>query len=105
MRIFHLALPAEWSDAERSGSYTLSTRGVTLEEEGFIHCSRHEQIDATRAAFYADVDDLLLLTIDTDLLTSPWQEDEVPGGETFPHIYGALNLDAVVNIESLRGAA
>ncbi|HSV41633.1 MAG TPA: DUF952 domain-containing protein [Nocardioidaceae bacterium] len=99
MRIFHVALPADWEDAQRSGSYTMSTRGVTLEQEGFIHCSWEDQVDATRSAFYADVDELLLLTIDTDLLTSPWQVDEVPGGETFPHIYGALNLEAVVSAD------
>lgn len=98
MEIFHLALPADWAAAQEAVSYTMSTRGVTLEQEGFIHCSREEQVEATRAAFYADVEDLLLLTIDTELLTSDWQFDEVPGGQTFPHIYGPLNLDAVVKV-------
>ena len=102
MLIFHLALPDDWAEAQRARSYTVSTRGVTLEQEGFIHCSREDQVDATRRAFYADVDDLLLLTIDPARLTSPWQVDELPGGESFPHIYGPLNLEAVVAVAPAR---
>ena len=98
MRIFHLALPHEWAAAVEAGAYTMSTRGITLEQEGFIHCSREDQVEPVRSRYYSDVDELLLLTIDTDLLTSPWQVDEVPGDETFPHIYGALNLEAVVDV-------
>jgi len=97
-RIFHIALPDEWAAAQDAGEYTRSTRGVTLQQEGFIHCSSAEQVEPVRAAFYADLSDLLLLTIETERLTSPWQYDEVPGGEAFPHIYGPLNLDAVVDV-------
>ncbi|MGB9012117.1 MAG: DUF952 domain-containing protein [Aeromicrobium sp.] len=90
-------MPADWSAAVASGEYRVSTRGATLDEVGFIHCSRAEQTDGVRARFYADVPDLLLLTIDTDLLTSPWQFDQVPGQAlSFPHVYGPINLDAVV---------
>lgn len=96
-RIFHLALPADWAAAQADGAYTTSTRGATLSEEGFIHCSSAEQVETVRGAFYADVDSLLLLTIDTDLLTSPLRYDEVAPGEVFPHVYGPLNLDAVVD--------
>ena len=54
-----------------------------------------------RSRYYADVGEpLLLLTIDTDLLTSPWQEDPV-GDDTYPHIYGPLNPDAVVETRAL----
>jgi len=57
--------------------------------------------------FYDGVgEELLLLTIDTDLLTAPWQLDEVPGQpEPFPHVYGPLNVDAVVSAEPFRSSA
>lgn len=42
----------------------------------------------------------MLLTIETDKLTSPWQEDPV-GDTTYPHIYGPLNPSAVVNVQPL----
>lgn len=97
MRIFHVALLSDWECAQASGQYTTSTRGVTLAEEGFIHASRGDQWQGVRERFYADVDEpLVLLVIDTDRLRSPVVE-EVPEGatETFPHIYGPLNVDAV----------
>jgi uncharacterized protein (DUF952 family) len=106
MRIFHVALRSDWEAAERSGAYTVSTRGRTLAEEGFIHASRGDQWQGVRDRYYADVDDpLVLLVIDTDRLRSPVVE-EVPDGasETFPHIYGPLNPDAVVQAVPLDPA-
>lgn len=100
-QVFHLALPEEWAAAQAAGEYTMSTRGVTLEQQGFIHCSGPHQVEPVRRAFYADLDDLVLLTIDTDRLTSPWRYDAV-GDQEFPHIYGPLNLDAVVEVSSAR---
>ena len=43
----------------------------------------------------------MLLAIETDLLDVPVREEEVPGGETFPHIYGALPPGAVVAVTPL----
>lgn len=79
----------------RAGEYRVSTRGATLEEVGFIHAATEAQVDGVQARFYADAGDLVLLTIDTDRLSSPWQLDPV-GDDEFPHIYGPLNLDAVI---------
>ena len=42
-RIFHIATAVEWEAATRSGSYTTSTLGRTLAEEGFIHASHEDQ--------------------------------------------------------------
>ncbi len=54
-----------------------------------------------RSAYYADVDEpLVLLTIDTDLLDVPWREDPV-GDDTFPHLYGPLEPGAVIAVRPL----
>ncbi len=101
MQIFHIATAADWRTAQRSGAYTTSTRGRTLEEEGFIHCSRADQVERVRRDYYADVDEpLVLLTIDTDRLTVPWREDPV-GTDTYPHLYGPLAPSAVVRAQPL----
>ncbi|WP_426245220.1 DUF952 domain-containing protein [Nocardioides sp. LHG3406-4] len=101
MHVFHIATAAEWELALASGSYTTSTRGRTLAEEGFIHASRREQVEPTFARFYRDVrEPLVLLTIDTDRLGVPWREDPV-GDDTFPHLYGALSPSAVVRVQPL----
>lgn len=103
MRIFHAALAYDWQEAQRAGAYSMSTRGVTLAEEGFIHASRSDQWADTIDRFYADVrSSIVLLEIETDRLTSPWREDPV-GDTSFPHIYGPLNLDAVVAVRTPGG--
>ena len=102
MRIFHLTTPEAWELAQQAGTYTLSTRGRALGQQGFIHCSEAHQVEGVRARWYDDLDDLLLLAIDTDLLTSPWRSEQLEGAdEPYPHVYGPLNLDAVVNAEPL----
>jgi uncharacterized protein (DUF952 family) len=100
MRIFHIATAADWEAARSVGSYTTSTYGVTLADEGFIHASRADQWQGVRERFYAEVaEPLVLLAIDTERLTSPVVEESGPGtDETFPHIYGPLNVAAVAQV-------
>ncbi|WP_332641918.1 DUF952 domain-containing protein [Aeromicrobium sp.] len=105
--IHHLALDSAWSEAQRAGTYTVSTLGLDLSDVGFIHCSRPEQVDDVYDRYYSDfTEPVLLLTIDTDLLVSPWQYDDVQGQPlSFPHIYGPLDLDAVVKVTEFRPSA
>ncbi len=101
--IFHLTTAADWARAQAEGRYTTSTRGRTVAEVGFVHASRDDQWRGVRERFYADVTEpLLLLVIDPDLLTSPVVEEAAAGSEeTFPHVYGPLDLDAVVDVIAL----
>ena len=103
MLVFHVATLADWSAAQQSGAYATSTVGVTLEEEGFLHASRADQVGDVYDRYYANLDDpLVLLTIDTDRLEVPWREDPV-GDDRYPHIYGPLAPDAVVEVAPLTG--
>jgi uncharacterized protein (DUF952 family) len=105
VRIFHIATATDWAAARRSGAYTTSTRGVTLEQEGFIHAARREQVQPVWRRYYADAGEpLVLLTIDTDKLASPWREDPVASGgysDTYPHVYGPIHPSAVVRVQPL----
>ena len=104
--LFHVALPDDWAAAREDGRYTTSTRGRTLAEEGYIHCSFAEQVPATMGRFYADVDAVVLLRIDPHRLASPVVvEDLVGSGEEFPHVYGPIALDAVIDATPLDPAA
>lgn len=102
--ILHLALPDDWADTEHAGEYTISTRGVTLAQEGFIHCSYEHQVEAVANRFYADLDRLLVLSVDTARIDAPVVvEPPFPGApEAFPHIYGAIPLTAVVAVNEWR---
>lgn len=103
MRIFHLALRSEWETARRVGNYTTSTLGRSLAEEGFVHASRGDQWQGVRDRYYRGVTEpLVLLVIDTDRLVSPVVEETPPGSaESFPHVYGPVNTDAVVQVVPL----
>jgi uncharacterized protein (DUF952 family) len=95
--IFHLALPEDWAAAFTSGEYTMSTRGLDVDTVGFIHCSTAAQVEATANRFYGDLDELVLLAIDSIAVPAEikW-EPPAPGvDELFPHIYGPLPVAAV----------
>jgi uncharacterized protein (TIGR02246 family) len=92
--IHHLAIEANWDPT--AVDYRQSTIERTLAEEGFIHCSFATQVAVTAAKFYAGRDDVVLLTIDPALVPS---EIKVEGG--FPHIYGPLPREAVIQARPL----
>ena len=96
--LFHLALKGDWEQAQDSGTYQWSTRGMRLTEVGFIHCSWQEQVPKTFERFYADAGEILLLEIDPIRLNSPLRADAIPTGELFPHLYGPLPIEAVRSI-------
>jgi uncharacterized protein (DUF952 family) len=102
-RIYHLALERDWVAALAAGHYTVSTLGRSLAEEGFIHASREDQWRGVRARFYADVaEPLVLLVIDPERLEAEIRVEAVPDSdETFPHVYGPINVGAVVEVRSL----
>ena len=94
--IYHIAEAADWEQAQRAGEYTMSTRGRTLAEEGFIHASTASQVAQVAEAYYRGVPDLVLLVIDTERVRPELRYEQVPGQpDPYPHIYGPLNLDAV----------
>jgi glutathione S-transferase len=93
--IYHIAFATDWAQAREVGEYTMSTKGVTLAQQGFIHAGTAEQV-APVAAFYVDERDLVLLVINEDKVKPSIRYDSVPGQELpYPHIYGPLNVDAV----------
>ena len=100
MIIYHIALQSDWDDAKVVGEYRISTRGRTLEDEGFIHASYLDQVAGVARAFYRGIaQPLLLLNIETALLDIEVIAENTGGGiELFPHVYGPIPVDAVVAI-------
>jgi uncharacterized protein (DUF952 family) len=100
--LLHLTERALWDEALADGTYEISTRGRTLGDVGFIHCSLPHQLPAVAAMLYGDPpgrDDLVVLVIDPRRLGVPVRfEPPVPGAEEFPHVYGAVPVDAVVEV-------
>jgi len=96
--IYHVTTAAEWKAAQEKGAY----EAASLKTEGFIHCSEEHQVAGVLERYFSDQEDLLKLVIDTSKLTSGYVQEWSPSvRDTFPQIYGPINLDAVVDIVAL----
>lgn len=106
MNILHITTRKAWIDATRLGQYS----AASLQSEGFIHASTVSQLVPVATKFYKDQSGLVLLEIDPKRLTSEvkWEKPTggpppgVPEDDAFPHIYGPINLDAVVQVLDLE---
>jgi uncharacterized protein (DUF952 family) len=100
--IFHIADRDRWLASQADGRYTASTVGRELDEEGFIHLSTFEQVPGVLERYYRGRSNLVLLHVDEALLTAPLRFERAgDAAEEFPHLYGPLNTDAVVDVEDL----
>lgn len=101
-RIFHVATAADWRRTLGTGTYTTSTAGRTLDEEGFIHASGRDQVRGVVDRYYRFAGEhLVLLTIDPKRLTDAEVRVEAVGDDTYPHVYGPINRSAVVDVTPL----
>ena len=106
--IFHITLLEQWQTSQQEGQY----QPVSYMEEGFIHAAKFEQVISVANAFYQGQHNLALLTIDPQKLNAevkweapihpqPTLSSQIDSHQVFPHIYGVINLDAVVDVVPL----
>jgi uncharacterized protein (DUF952 family) len=96
-RIYHITTRDAWQMAQGIGRY----EAPSLATEGFIHCSYAHQVPETAVLYYQGQTGLLLLEIQPGCLSAPLKHEPSRQGQHFPHLYGALNLDAVVRTLSI----
>lgn len=98
-RIYILIAADDLSLAEQAGSY----RAASLAVEGFIHASPRNQLGRVANKYYSAAADLRVLHIDPSLVAAEirW---EPATGSVYPHIYGPLNMDAVVKTTAVARA-
>ena len=94
--ILHITSPDAWDAARAAGKFTADT----LESEGFIHCSTPAQVLRVANMLFSGQHGLILLVIDSLRLASElrWEPGVDLASERFPHIYGPINLEAVVDV-------
>ena len=95
MMIFHITKRIEWEEAVRAGEY----RAASLNDQGFIHCSTPEQVVRVANFLFAGQCGLVLLCIDVEKLEAKVEYENCEGGiDLFPHVYGIINMEAVVDV-------
>lgn len=93
--IYHITTKKEWNDAVNIGFY----EAASLPIEGFIHCSTEQQVEGVLERYFKNKTDLVKLVIDVSKLSNKLIYELAPSiNQEFPHIYGAINIDAVVEI-------
>ena len=100
--ILHVTPRGAWERAVAEGEY----RGDTLATEGFIHCCLPGQLAGVISRYFQGRTDLVVLRTQPERLISPLRWESPPGStEAFPHVYGPLNLDAVVEVVPLEDSS
>jgi uncharacterized protein (DUF952 family) len=94
--ILHVTTRSAWFAAQKRGMYLADSLG----SEGFIHCSKADQILRVAELIFTGQHGLVMLVIDPVQLTPElrWEPGVDLTTELFPHIYGPINLDAVVSV-------
>ena len=94
--ILHATTQTAWSAAQNRGEYVADS----LAGQGFIHCSKVDQILRVANFIFAGQSGLVLLVIDPARLTSElrWEPGVDLAIVLFPHVYGPINLDAVTDV-------
>lgn len=92
--LFHITTRDTFAEGKKSNNY----EPESLEAEGFIHCSCGDQLNDTANRLFGEFNKILLLVIDVSNLQSPlkYELDETTG-QKFPHIYGPLNKDSIID--------
>lgn len=96
--IYKICTASEWHEAERAGCY----RGSAVDrKDGFIHFSTAAQAPETASKWFAGQRDLVLVAVDGDVLGPRLKWEPSRGGALFPHLYGDLELPAVLRVDPL----
>lgn len=106
--VYHITTRDAWLAARESGEY----RSQSIAAEGFIHFSGPHQLLGVAHRFYANQRGLVLLAVDVSRLKAELKYEPaahpvspapaVETDELFPHLYGPLNLDAVVAVHDFE---
>lgn len=97
--VIYKILSAEaWRAAVAAGRFT----GVGIDhQDGYIHFSPAEQAEETARKHFAEARDLVLVAVDPRPLGAALKWEPSRGGALFPHLYGALELEAVLWVKPL----
>jgi uncharacterized protein (DUF952 family) len=94
MPIYHIVLPDYWAEWESLENYY----PAAFEQEGFIHLSTAQQVPGVIERYYQGVKSLILLEIAVEKLKTRTVYEPAANGENYPHIYGPINREAIVNV-------
>ena len=98
-RIYKICPASAWREAERQGVYRGSADDF---RDGYIHFSAASQVAATARKHFFGQSGLFLIEVDADTLGDRLRWEPSRQDELFPHLYGELDLGAVIGVRGLH---
>jgi uncharacterized protein (DUF952 family) len=98
-RIYKILTRGEWEDALANGRFEGSAGDRA---DGFIHFSTAGQAAETARRHFRRQRDLMLLAVEAEDLGSALKWEPSRGGALFPHLYGALACERVIEARAVR---
>lgn len=95
--IYHIATSEDWKLYRDAVTYV----PTGFAKEGFIHCSTRDQVPGVLQRYYSGIKNLVLLHIDESKLSSELKYEVATNNESFPHVFGPINKDAIVKLENI----
>ncbi|MFO8126031.1 DUF952 domain-containing protein [Yoonia sp.] len=92
MLIYKIFRADEWATLQADGE----TAGAPIDvADGYVHLSSAETVAETAAKYFAGVEGLVLLAVETDGL-EPLKWEPARKDVLFPHLYRKMRMDDVV---------
>ncbi|MFO0476791.1 MAG: DUF952 domain-containing protein [Alphaproteobacteria bacterium] len=90
--VYKILRAREWQAFRETGVFAGSADDL---RDGFIHLSARDQVEGTRAKYFAAEPDIVILRASATQLGSELRWEPSRGGVLFPHLYRPLRLDEV----------
>ena len=98
-RVYKILRRFEWEEAQKTGVFTGSADD---RRDGFIHLSSATQLSTTCDRHFGQENEIILVVVAADRLAPGLKWEESRRGEKFPHLYGLLELSAVLSVTEIR---
>lgn len=98
-RAYKILTAGQWASWQAAGVFTGAPIDV---EDGYIHLSAAEQVAATHEKYFSGLHELVLVEVDLDALGEAVRWEPARGGALFPHVYGVIPIDAVIQAQPIE---
>ena len=95
--IYHITTADDWESQAHGTAFVPSD----YHKEGFTHCCTEEQIAGVITRYFKGRTGLVVLHLDESRLNAEMKFEISTGDEKFPHVYGAINRQAIIKVTSV----
>ncbi|HTH56581.1 MAG TPA: DUF952 domain-containing protein [Cyclobacteriaceae bacterium] len=96
--IYHIATRQDWVEREQENDFVPSD----YHREGFVHCCTASQLAGVKERYFKGKTGLVILYLEEEKLKAELKYEVSTDNEKFPHLYGAINREAIFKIEPLK---